>query len=843
MADFPHLKLTYLIPGDYRSPKGGSKKDVQEKTRFNLANRSSHAKHLQNRIEELQSQWIQKNSERDELGLPPLPSAIPLFLEIDPEDMEFDSLRSFGIEVLSVEEGGLVIGASTDGFDFKSLKVKIASFLNQQGKFKDTAAKLWDINSGKKWRLDYILSKELNEKWEELKDDQIYTVDLSVSCAVYITNVVTQDSEESDDKFLSRLNSWRRRKEEAEIQRDVMESERFDQLASMVQVYGGSFLSSMIGLDDSFGVRIEINGAGLKDIVFNYPYLFEVNEYDPYSIELGSAEGDNVGELEFIEPDETSPTICVIDSGIQENHKFLEKAIQKHLSKSFLPLDPLTFDGVKNGGHGTRVAGCVLFGNHIPKIGKHQYIAKLANARVLDQTNSMPRELYPPALMKAVQSHYEKDCKVFQLSINSRKSLRRVHMSDWASTIDQLNFETDSLFVISTGNINRETNFSDTNYPSVKQHLIQGRQYPKYYQEQSAKIANPAQSAFSLTVGSICLNDFDDPDWKSFGKLNEPSAFTRSGPGIWGMVKPDVVEYGGDFVHEKNLSPNITTSELTNPETVRSTAGAMSAIGRDKEGTSFSAPKVTHTIAHILNQWPNANSLFIRSLVAQSARWPEVSLDLSQTQKLELFGYGLPSLERALDNTSSRITFYREGNISPKKAEVYNIAIPEELRGPGDSYNYLIEVSLSYKARIRRTRRGTKSYVSSWADWISRNLGEKDQVFQDRVLQYTSTSEENSQRDKSKPIQWNIREQSNRGFVKNFKRNDSTLQKDWAIIKSYDLPEHLSIAVVGHAGWEKDIYKEEIPYCLMVSIECLHPEIKVYEKIRIHNETQIEIEF
>ncbi|TGK88586.1 peptidase S8 [Leptospira bourretii] len=756
--------------------------------------------------------------------------------------MEFDSLRSFGIEVLSVEDDGLVIGASTEGFDFESLKDKITNFLSQEGKFKDTAAKLWDINSGKKWRLDYILSKELNEKWEELKDDQIYTVDLSVSCAVYITNVVTQDKEESDEKFQIRLSAWRKRKELLEIQRDAMESERFDQLATMVQVYGGSFLSSMIGLDDSFCVRIEINGAGLKDIVFNYPYLFEVNEYDPYSIELGSAEGDNVGELEFIEPDETSPTICVIDSGIQENHKFLEKAIQKHLSKSFLPSDPSTVDGVKNGGHGTRVAGSVLFGNQIPKSGKHQFIAKLANARVLDQTNSMPRELYPPALMKAVQSHYEKDCKVFQLSINSRKSVRQVHMSDWASTIDQLNYETDSLFVISTGNINRETNFLDINNPSVKQHLIQGRQYPKYFQEQSAKIANPSQSAFSLTVGSICLNDFDDPDWKSFGKLNEPSAFTRSGPGIWGMVKPDVVEYGGDYVQEKNSSPNLITKEITSPETVRSTASAMSAIGRDKVGTSFSAPKVTHTIARILNQWPNASSLFIRSLVAQSARWPDVELPLSLNEKLELFGYGLPSLDRALENSQSRITFYTEGKISPKQAKVYKIAIPEELNRPGDSFDYLIEVSLAYKARIRRTRRGTKSYVSSWADWVSGHLWETDQQFQERVLQYASTSVENAEKLKTEPIKWFIREQSDWGIVKGFKRNDSTLQKSWANLKSYQLPEHLSIAVVGHAGWEKDVYKEEIPYCLMVSIECLHPEVKVYEKIRIHNETQIEIE-
>ncbi|MGE8721931.1 S8 family peptidase [Leptospira terpstrae] len=794
---------------------------------------------MQNRIEELQNQWLQTNSERSELGLPPLPSAIPLFLEVDPINFKVESLKGFGIEVISVEEDGFVIGAATESYNFTTLKEKILKFVSETGNVKNVA-QLWDIQSGKKWRIDYILSKGLLEKWETVKDTELYTVDLSIACSMYHSDTPVQGNE-TDDKFLQSLERWRKKNEILDQARDELQEKRSNQLAEMVAAHSGNFIDSEVDFGDGFCVRIEINGAGLKDIVFNFPYLFEVNEYDPFKLEIGEEEGTNVDELEFIEPDEKAPTICVIDSGIQESHKFLEKAIQKNLSKSFLPLDPSTSDGVKNGGHGTRVAGCVLFGNHIPKSGTHQYIAKLANARVLDHTNSMPREIYPPALMKAVQTHYEKDCKVFQLSINSRKSLRRVHMSDWASTIDQINFETDSLFVISTGNINRESIHLDINNPSVKQHLIQERPYPKYFQERSAKIANPAQSAFSLTVGSICLNDFDDPNWKSFGKINEPSAFTRSGPGIWGMVKPDVVEYGGDYVHEKSSLPNLATREITNPETVRSAAGALSAIGRDQVGTSFSAPKVTHIIAHILKQWPNASSLFIRSLVAQSSRWPNVQLPLSPTQKLELFGYGLPSLGRALENSQSRITFYTDGKISPKKAEVYKIAIPEELNRPGDSFDYLIEVSLIYKARIRRTRRGTKSYVSSWADWMSSKLRETDQDFQDRVLQYASTSDVSAEKEKYESIEWFIRERSDWGSVKDFKRNDSTLQKDWAILKSYDLPEHLSIAVVGHAGWEKDIYNEEIPYCLMVSIECLHPEIKVYEKIRIHNETQIEI--
>ncbi|MDA3893850.1 MAG: hypothetical protein PF517_19490 [Salinivirgaceae bacterium] len=44
-------------------------------------------------------------------------------------------------------------------------------------------------------------------------------------------------------------------------------------------------------------------------------------------------------------------------------------------------------------------------------------------------------------------------------------------------------------------------------------------------------------------------------------------------------------------------------------------------------------------------------------------------------------------------------------------------------------------------------------------------------------------------------IPWKIREQKNWGAVEDISRNNSTLQKDWAILRSHQLPSAISFAV------------------------------------------------
>ena len=146
-------------------------------------------------------------------------------------------------------------------------------------------------------------------------------------------------------------------------------------------------------------MRIRLKGKGLRDLVLNYPFLFEVVEPDDISLPQTSREviARDRGAIKLNPPASTAPAVCVIDSGIQEEHYLLESAVDKEASFCFLPGVSETdiADYVAPGGHGTRVAGAVLFGESIPKEGVHDLSFWLQNARVLDKECRMPNRLFP----------------------------------------------------------------------------------------------------------------------------------------------------------------------------------------------------------------------------------------------------------------------------------------------------------------------------------------------------------------------------------------------------------------------------------------------------------------
>ena len=80
--------------------------------------------------------------------------------------------------------------------------------------------------------------------------------------------------------------------------------------------------------------------------------------------------------------------------------------------------------------------------------------------------------------------------------------------------------------------------------------------------------------------------------------------------------------------------------------------------------------------------------------------------------------------------------------------------------------------------------------------------------------------EEDTTNDDGQVIKWAIRENLEWGVIKNCRRQDSSLQKDWTVLPAHQLPAEFSIAVIGHQGWDKDIAKE-VPYALAVSFEVL----------------------
>ena len=203
-------------------------------------------------------------------------------------------------------------------------------------------------------------------------------------------------------------------------------------------------------------------------------------------------------------------------------------------------------------------------------------------------------------------------------------------------------------------------------------------------------------------------------------------------------MKPDVVEYGGTMVVPKEGHLTFTTPKEVCPELVRKSPVGP-AYSKDQVGTSFAAPKVTSIAAKIEYLYPEAPALLYRALVAHSARWPEwVKNDSTKyVEALRRMGYGIPDATRATRNDEFRITLLTEElrEIGEGEAHVYRIPIPEELSSVGEENDILIEVTLSYAAKPRRTRRSVKRYLSTWVDWCCSRSGESFETFSRRIYE------------------------------------------------------------------------------------------------------------
>ncbi|AYD46393.1 S8 family peptidase [Arachidicoccus soli] len=821
MEQFPHLKFVQKLIGRPRLFGGGK---LSEATKYNKDHRHEHSENLIRTTSKIKTTWSKTLASRDRGDLAPLDSTvIPIFLQIDPDLLNADfDLQAFGIEIISEEENGFIVGASVD--NLRSLDEKINGFINAEhgsGKIAD----LWQIIDGNNedWKPQHILSTALLEKWAQIEDNVQYPVEVSIA---FDKPLGAEPGTEKRGGIV-RLEKYRKEQEE----RDERLRQRQTSFENFIRYYG-EITSGIVELEDCFGCEVIISGKGLKDLVANYPFVFEVNELERIGGVTGGVGETENSDLVILAPEENAPIVGVIDSGLMQNHKFLEIAIDAY-SKSYLFEDDSVADNVKGGGHGTRVAGAILYPLGVSKYqSPYQLPCYIRNLRILDKNNKLLHR-YPAELLRKIIEDND-DCSIFNLSVNSTIPYRRRHMSTWAACLDQAMFDKNVLFVISAGNIHRNT---------IKDYIAAGKIYPHFLEEPFCNIANPGQSCFAITVGSINHATFEDESWESLGDKLNVSAFSRIGPGIWGTVKPDIVEFGGGLVVSKNGLNQIKESKATAPELLRSTLHGGSFNSSDTVGTSFAAPKATHIISNLKRLYPSETVNLLRALLVQGARLPNDYFLNPTEASIKSLGYGVPSLERVIQNTDYRVSFYNTANIRAEEGHIYSLKIPDSMRNPGDEYDILIEVTLAYTAKIRRTRQKVKSYLSTWLDWSNSKLGESFESYKDFALKEIEgevTQYDNAARKQLTGINWKIGERNNGGDVRKFTRGNNSIQKDWAIIKSHELPEEISFVTRGHKGWDKN--RDEVPYAFVVSLEILGNNIPIYESIRIENENEIRLE-
>lgn len=805
----------------------------------NKTNRGAHSASLGRQVTSVTANWRTKLDARTQAGLPAIDKGIPLLLQIDPT-LDIDDLRHyFGFEIISEQDDGFVIVASEDE-SLAYFQQKLNDFI---GTVEGSAgiAKIHEFREDltSEERLKRILTDRLFAELPQLDTDAQYIVDVSISClGHWILPKKPMRGRLTDKTWAKKESEWSKARNEAYEHWDKLKDERLATVQTFIEFYHGEITGDTAPNSDVppdyFELRIRLPGLGLKDLILNHPYIFEVAE--PDEIELPQKHARQLHDirirLTINPPAHDAPVVCVIDSGIQEEHLLLEQAIDKESSHCFLPNTPATevADYVVHGGHGTSVAGAVLYADDIPNAGTFESQTWIQNARVLNADRKLPEKVLPPALIREVIQHYHlgnRKTRIFNHSINADAPCRTKHMSAWAAEIDRLCNTHDILVIQSIGNLRAA---------GVAELLSDGKTYPAYLGEHSCRLSNPSQSLQALTVGSVAYGAYEKDDWRSIAtQAGDPSAFSRSGLGIWDSIKPEVVEFGGDFLRTTGTNPSVSTpghAKECYPPLVRSTLNGGPAFDRDIVGTSFAAPKVTRIAARLQGVLPDESCLLYRALIVQSARWPDWAKDLApeeQTALIARIGYGVPNIERATTNTDYRTTLITEGEqeIKPGGCHVYQVPIPEAIRRAGPDYRILVEVTLSYAAEPRRTRRTHRGYLSTWLDWMSNRKEERLDAFVSRAVK-----DEDPAIREGTSFGWIISDKSNTGKIADVRRSIGTVQKDWAYIRSNALPEDFCIAVRGHKGWSKDP-DNTASYTLAVTFDIVGQEIAIYDPLRV----------
>lgn len=847
--NFPHVELIQTDNGRARLPSGGK---VPESVLKNQSNRAAHSSDIKQKIAGFSAQAKEAIEKRKEENLPTISGGVPFILQIPDEDdgvIEFIG-KTLKLEIVAEYDDGFLIVATED-LDLQHV-LDLANGFATGAHGSGQMARILDIesNSCSHARISRILDEELLKAWPFAAHTEMI-LDISIEVAAFDPpskpRGITKRT--SPEKIAAKQKLY-----DSEISRfaekwDDLRMSREAEIIAIVNYYGGEILDisedGTVEYSDSFSCRIRMRGEGFVDLIMVFPSIFEANLPDDVSQPFTGGEAVNSsadGQFELLPPVLGAPLICVIDSGIQENHRWLQPSIVKEKSFCFIPSLPAddVGDYVPAGGHGTRVAGACLYGDVVPSEGAIQAPFGLINARVLDERNELRKTIFPARMLEKVVKTYagEAGVKIFQHSIASNRAFKLGRMSTWGSTIDQLSHRQDILIIQATGNL---VDRAAINAPGIIDHIAAGRSYPDYLLENSSRIANPAQSLQAITVGSISANYFQLADICSIASLERPSSFTRSGFGMWGGIKPEVVEFGGDKAMDSGNPPSLSLPPEICPLTVRSTLYGGPALARDDVGTSYAAPKVAHIAAHLQSLFPDQSPLLYRALIVNSARWPSWAESVSIENRLNVFrtlGYGVPSLERATENSEKRITLVTEQTYEASATDgyVFGIPIPEALRRQGDDFEVRIDVTLSYSAEPRRTRKSRRNYLAVWLDWMASKKREPFEVFRSRAL---TDFEREVGGDTN--FNWVIgNKNSNSGETDGVNRKNGTVQKDWTIARSYELPEMFGVAVHAHKGWCSD-ESEVARFTLVVSFEVFGTEVNVYQEIRSAVEVELNI--
>jgi len=560
---------------------------------------------------------------------------------------------------------------------------------------------------------------------------------------------------------------------------------------------------------------------------------------------------------EVIPPSEDHCGVLVIDSGVQRGHPLIapvlgEADVFPDAQRQFIKGGPDDEEG-----HGTNVAGIAIYGNIEKCIEQRSFdpTAWLFSARVTDENNQYDEELLlETQLSEAILAFIEQypNCKVINISLGNAEQIYRDGLKQFrlAAKIDEIAYEyqhKNIVFVISAGNAFYEEANSDEQLRT---------DYPNYLLNKSARIIDPATSAIALTVGSLSfgrgsITDSSDVRHQAIARLSGyPSPFTRTGFGVDGMIKPDVVDFGGDLAidlsYQKNL--DLPRRRMRLPDNVAGVS--IVTLAKDYygslfqmcSGTSFAAPRVANLAAQLFTKYPDASSNLIRALIANSAVLPQnIPPELQGKQpkqikkRLAIYGYGQADLQRAMYSAENYVILQEDNILIPiSNFHIYEIPPlpPEFFQTKGTR---LLSVALAFDPPTRPTR--GDSYLGVTMEFNLFKGTERDSIVNAYVDasktaspdQFTKISVENLNK---KYPGYNICVDLSPGT--NLRKKGTLQRGQVEIIKSKGYENNPMYLVVScNRKWAKPDEIDIQRYALVACISHSDPKVDLYNRLKL----------
>ncbi len=633
-------------------------------------------------------------------------------------------------------------------------------------------------------------------------------------------------------------------------------------------------------LGDEFAeVRVRINSdifnEFLTDPRWNFLLWFDLPSRPDFIV--GIPYDADVEDVVKERPPENAPLLCVIDSGLAAGHPLLEPAIYSGSDEPFDPRLPHQYDEVFPAGHGTGVAGIALYYNLEDHWERRVFSPAgfIANARITDHSNSLidtgdrneNHKLMATLIHKVVGYFAPKGCRIFNLSVCDKDRPffhdREEAQSLVAATLERLARKYDVLFIVSAGNI----------LPSDATKMHSESPYPKYLMRRDTtnnRILDPAQALTAITVGSICQEERmglpgRQANRSSLGTPGLLSPFSRTGPGIAGAIKPDLVEVGGNYAwdavtNEAIVEPRLGIPTLATTFTPDAIHGTAAEPFQKMVGTSVSAPRVSRlalAVLDYLNPQSHPSADLLRAFIVHSAQplpgvkqWFKDDPDFTgvhQGDWVYLSGYGQPDLDRLfrIDNhryvavfdsgSENALPLFHDHNRTQRgSVALFRIPVPTILRQTGYSTKRLA-VTLAFRPPVKHSRLRTYAGVRmAWEVFRS----DADPTL---VWDYMAHSEDDEAPD-DKPKLPDKYRLDKRAVFKRQRRSRGTLQHDIIEWKAHNFGNDASelkdflLAVAVWPNWENMQIDQVQPYALVVSLEIIPSDprhnVDIYGPVR-----------